>query len=135
PFAFIANDATFDRIVASMTGDLARAHALSPAHELPGAAVYILPDAAWSRRVRGIYANELANRSPRRAHAILTPCGAGDYMVSVRAPLNTNAGADALCRQFVTGGGRVAAAGINQLPKDELPQFLKALAQAYGGES
>jgi hypothetical protein len=50
--------------------------------------------------------------------------------VSVRAPL-ARATADALCRKFPTGGGRAQAAGINHLPKDRLPEFVRAMDQAF----
>jgi hypothetical protein len=45
------------------------------------------------------------------------------YQVSVRGPLSCRTGADELCRQFETGGGRKAAAGINRLPEAELARF------------
>jgi single-stranded DNA-specific DHH superfamily exonuclease len=94
--------------------------------------VYVLPDAAWSRRVRGAFGNELANRFPDLAHAILTPDAQGGYVVSVRAPRTRPTGADALCREFTTGGGRSAAAGINHLPEEGLPEFVRRLEQAFG---
>jgi hypothetical protein len=93
--------------------------------------VYVLPDAAWSRRVRGTFGNLLANRSPDLGHAILTRNAQGGYMVSVRAPRARPAGADALCRAFATGGGRAAAAGINHLPEAELPEFVRRLERAF----
>jgi hypothetical protein len=31
----------------------------------------------------------------------------------------------------VTGGGRLAAAGINQVPQNELPEFVRELDQAF----
>ena len=52
-------------------------------------------------------------------------------MVSVRAPLTDKRGADELCRQFSTGGGRQAAAGINHLAEDDYDRFLAAFAAAY----
>jgi hypothetical protein len=33
--------------------------------------------------------------------------------------------------QFPTGGGRAGAAGINDLPSDELQAFVDAFEQAY----
>ena len=66
-----------------------------------------------------------------RAHAILTWNVRGGYTVSVRAPRATGTGADALCRQFATGGGRAAAAGINHLPADRLPEFVRRLDRAF----
>ena len=38
---------------------------------------------------------------------------------------------DALCRRFATGGGRAAAAGINHLPQDQLPEFVRQMDQAF----
>ena len=93
-------------------------------------AVVSLPDEAWARRVSGVYGNDLANQSPDKAHAVLTDVEGG-YLVSLRAPLNNRTGADAVCRQFETGGGRAAAAGINQLPRDQLGRFIDALRAQY----
>jgi hypothetical protein len=55
----------------------------------------------------------------------------GGYLVSVRAPLNNKSGADVLCRQFETGGGREAAAGINHLPENDLDRFLSAFRDSF----
>jgi hypothetical protein len=52
-------------------------------------------------------------------------------VVSVRAPLVTRDGADALCRQFETGGGRKAAAGVNHLPDSALDDFVAAFRSAF----
>jgi hypothetical protein len=81
--------------------------------------------------VRGAFGNELANRSPKLAHAILTPNAEGGYTVSVRAPLARSMGADALCREFATGGGRTAAAGIDHLPTDQVRDFVRCLGNAF----
>jgi hypothetical protein len=40
-------------------------------------------------------------------------------------------GADALCREFATGGGREAAAGINHLPADRLGAFRRRFERAF----
>lgn len=93
-------------------------------------AVIELPDAPWARRVSGVYGNYLANYVPDRAHAVLTEIPAG-FLVSVRAPLNNRTGADLVCRQFPTGGGRAAAAGINALPADQLDSLIDALRRQY----
>ena len=131
PFRMIAEEPLLGRIGESRRDDLARAAALQPEFASACAAVYVLPDAAWSRRVRGALGNVLANRSPSLAHAILTPNAEGGYMVSVRAPRTKPSGADALCRAFATGGGRAAAAGINHLPQEELPEFVRRLERAF----
>jgi hypothetical protein len=132
PFRLIAEEPLLSRIDESRRDDLAQASGLEPEYALDGAAVYVLPDAPWSRRVRGVFGNELANRFPDLAHAILTRDAHGGYMVSVRAPRSKPTGADTLCRQFSSGGGRAAAAGINQLRPEELPEFVRRLAQAFG---
>ena len=77
------------------------------------------------------YYQALANASPRIAHAILTPNAQCGYTVSVRAPRVKARCADGLCRQFATGGGRAAAAGINHLPEEELPEFVRRFDQAF----
>ena len=51
--------------------------------------------------------------------------------MSVRAPLNNKTGADEICRQFPSGGGRKAAAGINALPEDQLVTFIDTLDAFY----
>ena len=87
-----------------------------------------LPDEPWARRVSGVLGNELANRNPDKACAIVTGSADGSYMVSIRAPLNNRTGADELARQFPTGGGRKAAAGINALPANQLEEFLEIIS-------
>ena len=94
-------------------------------------ALYILDDAPWARRVNGVWGNELANQFPQRAHAVLTHSNQQNYAISVRAPLHQRSGADELCQQFPSGGGRKAAAGINQLPKTQLDKFIQAFEAQY----
>jgi hypothetical protein len=130
PLAFIAGDECFNRLRQGFASDMTQARALAPAHSAPCGAVFILPHAKWSRRVNGVFANELAREAPTRAHAILVDTGAA-YLVSVRAPKAAPRGADTLCRGFVTGGGRAAAAGINALPAAEVPRFLAAFDAAF----
>jgi hypothetical protein len=132
PFRLIAEEPVLARIDEARRSDLALATRLEPEHRLARAIVYVMPDEAWSRRVRGVFGNELANRFPDLAHAILTRDARGDYVVSVRAPRTTPTGADALCRIFPTGGGRAAAAGINHLPRGELPEFVRRLGEVFG---
>ena len=132
PFAFVEDAAdVFARLEAGYRDDMAAAAAVEPKRETETTAVIVLPDEAWARRVSGVYSNDLANASPGRAHAVLTKRVDGTYLVSVRAPLDDKRGADELCRQFPTGGGRAAAAGINALPADQLDAFIDALAASY----
>jgi len=93
--------------------------------------VIALPGDSWARRVSGVFGNHLANTAPDKAHAVLTDLGNG-YLVSVRAPIARREGADAVCRQFATGGGRAAAAGVNHLPYDDLERFIDAMTAQYG---
>lgn len=90
-----------------------------------------LPDKPWARRVSGVLGNELANRNPDKACGIVTKNADGSYLVSIRAPLSNRTGADELARQFPTGGGRKAAAGINALPGNQLNEFLNAIAEFW----
>lgn len=133
PFRFMASDPAFLAIDAARRRDLDAARRTRPAHRLPGATVYVLPDAPWARRVRGIFGNEVAHAAPHLAHAVLTANADGGYIVSVRAPRERAEGADALCRQFPGGGGRQAAAGIDRLSEAQLDGFVRALAAAYPG--
>lgn len=133
PFAFIAGAATFGRLRAGFAADMQAATALTPCLDTPHAAAWLLPDAAWARRVIGVMANRLAVASPARAHALLAPNASGTLTVSVRAPKNRAEGADELCRGFATGGGRRAAAGINRLPVEEMGRFLAVFAGFFRG--
>ena len=94
-------------------------------------AIYVLPDESWARRIGGVYGNYLANKNPSRAHCVFTEKSNGSYLVSLRAPLTNKTGAAALCRQFPSGGGREAAAGINDLPVNMFDLFVSKLKEAY----
>ncbi|PCH62031.1 MAG: acetyltransferase [Gammaproteobacteria bacterium] len=127
PFEFLANDAaTFETLASGYQQDMALAQQAPLIHETDYVAVIQFPDEMWARRVSGVFGNELANLHPDRAHAVITEKADGSYLVSVRAPLNRKYGADELVSQFPTGGGRKAAAGINQLPADMLGPFIDA---------
>ncbi len=130
PFAFIAEDAAFAQLRQGYLADMAQVNACQPVAEDSHGALYLLPDAPWSRRVSGVFANALANTHPQRAHAVLVHCHDG-YQVSVRAPVATPIGADYLCRQFESGGGRKGAAGINRLPESQLDVFSRKFFQAF----
>ncbi|MEZ9804668.1 DHH family phosphoesterase [Vibrio cyclitrophicus] len=112
--------------------DYANVSSLTPISDNSIVCVFELPREAWARRISGVYGNELANSSPDIAHAVLTLNSSGkDYTVSVRAPLNNRVGADEVCSSFQTGGGRKAAAGINQLPVASKIAFIEALNNYY----
>jgi hypothetical protein len=133
PFDFIEERADLcEQLMAAYSNDMALAEQTQAVFQTDKVAVFILPDAKWARRVSGVWSNELANLSPDRAHAVLTHRQQAGYVVSVRAPLNNKAGADEVCAQFPGGGGRKAAAGINDLPIKQLPIFIAAIQLQYG---
>lgn len=131
PFDFINSEPGYQVLLNGYREDMAKASMLSAAYSDDGHALYILPDEKWARRVSGIYANDLAQQYPDRGHALLTEKADGGYLVSVRAPLNNKTGADELCRQFDSGGGRKAAAGINHLAETEYERFVELFRQAF----
>jgi hypothetical protein len=130
PRHFIFDEPVFEVLKQAGAEDLARAEDMPPEFATDAAALYVLPDAAWSRRVNGVFGNRLAQAEPQRAHAVLVTRPDG-YAVSVRAPRNKPVGADRLCLAFATGGGRQAAAGINRLPRHEFARFADAFRSAY----
>ena len=132
PQAFL-DSSTFRQLEQGYREDLAASAALTPVVEESAFAVYQLPSAAWARRVSGVFSNDLVRAFPARAHAVLTERDDGAFLVSVRAPFDQRTGAETVCSQFATGGGREAAAGINCLPLEELDQLIGALAAEYGG--
>ena len=132
PFDFIAeNKATFEKLEGGYTEDMAKVASVKAEQVDNGAAVFILPNQKWARRVSGVYSNDLANHHPDRAHAVLTEKDDGNYLVSIRAPLSNKQGANEIVGQFPTGGGRAAAAGINDLPVDQLIKFIDVFNHYY----
>ncbi|HKY02828.1 MAG TPA: acetyltransferase [Burkholderiales bacterium] len=131
PFAFIQEAPQYRLLREGYEADMLRARNLEPHLTEPWGAIYAMPPDSWARRVSGVWANELAQEAPKRAHAVLTRRDGG-YQVSVRAPLHTRMGADEVCIQFEGGGGRKAAAGINHLHDAELERFFSAFGQVFG---
>lgn len=125
PFDFIASEPAYRTLRDGYGNDMSKASELTPEFEEEKIALFILPDEAWTRRVSGVFGNELARNYPQRAHAILTRLEDGAFRVSIRAPLATKRGADELCREFPTGGGRAAAAGINHLNANDYEHFVE----------
>jgi len=132
PLEFISDShSEFNHLADAYQTDMNHARETNAYVQTTQIAVFILDDSTWSRRVNGVWGNELANQFPHRAHAVLTYNDQESYAVSVRAPLQNRIGADELCRLFPSGGGRKAAAGINQLPKNQLDDFIKAFELQY----
>ena len=130
PRKFMIDEPVFEVLKAAYKEDLERAGEIKPECSSDSAALYVLPDAAWCRRVNGLFGNRLAQEHTKRAHAVLVT-KAGGYTVSVRAPLSNPQGADELCSRFETGGGRKGAAGINLLAPYALAAFVDAFRAAY----
>ena len=132
PLRFVAEHGLARRLDAGRHADLASVGEIEPHWKGQGGEVYLLPDAPWSRRVSGTFANQLARQHARRAFAVLAPVRAGGYVVSVRAPAGARQGAHEFCGGFAGGGGRREAAGIDRLPAAELEAFVRRFADAFG---
>ena len=130
PRQFMVDEPVFEVLKSAYKEDLFRAEEVKPEFAGDSTALYILPDAAWCRRVNGIFGNRLAQEHVKRAHAVLVTKADG-YTVSVRAPLSHPYGADELCARFDSGGGRNSAAGINLLPPADFTAFVDAFRAAY----
>ena len=122
---------SFEKLETGYHSDMSSAKKTKPEKLTEQTAVFILPNQSWARRVSGVFSNDLTNDHPNRAHAVLTEKDNGNYLASIRAPLNNRTGAAELCRQFPTGGGREAAAGINDLPKEMLAEFIATFETQY----
>ena len=77
--------------------------------------ILILENTAGSRRISGVFGNVLSQKYPSMAHAILTHKDRMAIWFLSDAPIASGVGSDELALQFVSGGGRPAAAGINFL--------------------
>ena len=130
PFRLMEEEPLVARLAKERVIDLHRALASRPARTSRAADAYMLPDAPWSRRVSGTFANRLALDDPHRAHAVLTPTPDGAFCVSVRAPRGPGPTAVDFCRRF-RGGGRALAAGIDRLEAGAVEGFLDELGRAW----
>ena len=131
PFAVALDIPAIAEMGRERAADMQRATTLAPYRSGPSIAVYLLPDAAWSRRVGGTFANRLANEMPDRAHAVLIPDRQGHLTVSVRSPKKSRVSALEVCQTFPGGGGRAGAAGIDHLPPSSLPEFLELFERRF----
>ncbi|MGF1837791.1 DHH family phosphoesterase [Vibrio atlanticus] len=125
-------DSVFYQLRAAYQNDRQQLSNLAPVYESKVARVFELPGETWARRISGVFGNEIVNQDPNRAQAVLTKNQDGEsYTVSLRAPLSNRTGADEICSSFVTGGGRKAAAGINQLSELDRGNFISLLDAYY----
>ena len=125
PLDFLAHETVGQALNTRRANDMQQAEGTRATHQNQHSAVYVLPDAPWSRRVMGSMGNALANASPERAHALLKARPDGTLVVSVRAPVSHPHGTVDLCRKF-GGDGRAGAAGIDHLPAAEQQNFIDA---------
>jgi len=131
PLTFHARSPVLLTLRQGYKDDMERAKTSTPIQQNAAGRVFELPGESWSRRVAGVFSNTLARQEPNLAHALLMANDDGSLRISVRAPLSNRCGADVLCRQFPTGGGRAAAAGINHLPQEQKDAFLTAFSRQF----
>ncbi len=131
PGDFIQHESGYMELLHQYQTDMALTQNAKAESQTESTALFLLPNESWAKRIVGVMGNDLAKQNPDRAHALLVDMGDGHYRVSVRAPYSAKSGADELCRQFKTGGGRKAAAGINRLPEAMLSDFAERFMQAY----
>lgn len=132
PFDLINNEhSVFNALEKAYQQDMQHVEQAQVLADTTQCKVIALPDEAWARRVSGVLGNDLANQSPDKAHAVLTENEDGSYRVSLRAPLLNKQGADVICVQFPTGGGRAAAAGINYLVPELVSKFIETVKLYY----
>ncbi|WP_373951141.1 DHH family phosphoesterase [Vibrio pomeroyi] len=125
-------DSVFYQLRAAYQTDNQQLSNLIPIYESEVARVFELPGETWARRISGVFGNEIVNQDPDRAQAVLTKNQDGEsYTVSLRAPLSNRTGADEICSSFDTGGGRKAAAGINQLNENNKMNFISKIETYY----
>jgi hypothetical protein len=132
PFEYRIKSETYNKIHTHMKSDEAELSSSEILHESETGKVILLPNTRASIRYSGIYSNQQTTDSPDEAFAILTSVGGGNYRISIRSPKTNPYGASKLALQFPTGGGREKAAGVNELPKSELNNFIEKFEEVYG---
>lgn len=133
PLVFHAESPALKALRLGYEDDMFLAQGFQPVQESDHGRIFLLPDAPWARRVAGVFSNTLARQAPGKAHGLLMPNSDGTLRISVRAPLDNPTCADQLCRRFPTGGGRAAAAGINNLPREQAAEFMRAFMEQFKG--
>lgn len=123
PLEFINSEEVFELLESGFNDDNKNLLNIIPDHSDNKSEIYFLPNELWAHRIIGLFSNNLAQKNRKKAHAILIEMDEG-FKVSVRAPLEKPIGADELCLRFDSGGGRKAAAGINNLVRKDLEEFI-----------
>jgi hypothetical protein len=133
PFTYIKEEAdTIATLTNGYQHDLEQGLSVKPYKATEKAAMVILPNEAWARRISGVLGNELTNRHPNLMHLILTPKSQSDnaYQVSIRAAKNNPVGADTLAKKF-GGGGRERAAGVDELANACIDKLVYEIHKVY----
>jgi hypothetical protein len=131
PLDFIEHSDILSRLRKGYQDDMESALKHEPVRTTEAGRIFEFPPEPWARRISGVFSNLKAQEMPNLAHGLLTRNPDGTYRINIRAPLHNKKGADSLCRYFVTGGGRAAAAGINALPKDQLDLFFMKFDEVF----
>lgn len=137
PFELINEaDSVFHQLKSAYLADMSKAKNSPVLIDNEHLCAIQLADKPWARRVSGVFGNELANASPNKANVVVTQNESLDdgkitYTISLRAPLNNKQGAGDICASFPSGGGRAAAAGVNELPATMLNEFFDSVTKYY----
>lgn len=131
PFSFIADSPVLATLRQGFREDMDLALEQEEVEPRGRNRVYSFPNAPWSRRVAGVFSNLRAREKTDAAHALVIENDDRTLRISVRAPLEDRKDADTLCLAFPTGGGRAGAAGINELPPQQLGAFLRSFQDIF----
>lgn len=132
PFEAVADSqSAFHQLKNAYHEDMNLANSIKAHYQSSIVKVTILPNAAWARRISGVFGNQQANQHPSLAHLVLTEIDSQTAVVSLRAPLAHKHGAGEICSKYKSGGGREAAAGINQLNIELLNQLISDIETYY----
>jgi hypothetical protein len=124
PFDFMAKAHEFRCLQEGHASDQQAMQGLAPYTANDRAAVYVLPDLPWARRLCGTLANQLVARNDGRSVAVLTPRSDGDFLVNLRIGSASASRADVFCSRYPAGGGRHGAGGIDRLPDHDMDRFI-----------
>ncbi len=132
PKTYHAESEIFKKINTQMKQDASLLESSSETvHESEIGSIIILPEGSASIRYSGIYSNLLSMNNKSKAFAIMTVYDENNYKISIRAPQDNPVGACDLALKFPTGGGREKAAGVNQLPCDQVDAFVEEFVKNF----
>lgn len=126
PFDFMSQTEVFSHIAQQRAEDMRLASARPSIVNSDELYVVILPDAAWARRIIGVFANQLIQVHFNRVCVAMVPNARNGLSVSLRVPESAEMNANQLARRY-GGDGRANAAGIDDLPVEEVVHFLRDL--------